>query len=302
MLAYKDSQSGIKRELLQFVTFDLSLSGRVLTMALNVQKIKEVVQFENLSLVPSQDDLTLGVYDLGGCPIPVLNLQKLMGSQKYPESGVNEHFRLVICELQNLWVGIPVIKTGRLITCVNEDFLPPPPGSKIENTRLVSGLIRREKTYVPVLDVDSLIQSAGYADLIEQDHLLGSDLYQGKRVLLVDDSRIIVKRLEQFFVKLGCVCWKAFDGESAIQTLIENQFQFDLIFTDIEMPILDGVAMVRKIKTYPESTKIPVLFNSALSNPVLVKDIEKEGLGTYLVKFDEALILKQLDQVFKKNS
>ena len=62
-------------------------------------------------------------------------------------------------QLTKRWIGIPVIKTGRILNCKSEDFLPPPVGSRMEKTQLVTGLIRRERQFIPVLDIDSLLSS-----------------------------------------------------------------------------------------------------------------------------------------------
>jgi two-component system chemotaxis response regulator CheV len=288
-----------REEMLQFVVFDLSAGKRSLTMAINVQKVKEVFQMESLSSFPSGDNNTIGILDLRGCPVPVLNIQKLISKQDQQNIELKAGDRILICDLQNILIGIPVERTGRMIRCVGSDFVPPPAGSKIENTRIVTGLIRREGSYIPVLDIDSLIELAGYQDEFFGGKQLPAGIFSGKRVLVVDDSKVVLKRLDQIFSQLGCTSVMACNGEDGLQKLMENEFKFDLIFTDIEMPSLDGIAMARKIKENPQSENIPILFNSALSNPALIRDIEKEGLGTYLVKFDEGLILSQLRSVFK---
>jgi hypothetical protein len=46
----------------------------------------------------------------------------------------------------------------------------------------------------------------------------------------------------------------------------------------------------------------PILFNSALSNPALIADIEKEKLGRYIVKYDRGLILAEVSAALKKSA
>lgn len=284
----------------QFVTFTIAELNPPLVMALNVQKIKEVVEYTSLSSVPSKNQAVLGVYNLRGAAVPVLDIRPFVQS-KLQREGITEApiRRLLICDLQRLWIGIPVFQTGRIFTCNAQDFLPPPEVMDTLEERPVSGLIRREDSYIPVLDLDSFLASAG---LTPKENLtpIEEQIFKGKRVLLVEDSRIIQKRIALLFTKLGFSIATASNGEEALRLLEEKSYAFDLIFTDIEMPVVDGITFARKVKETPQAKEIPILFNSALSNPALIADIEKENLGRYLVKFDEELILKQLSITLNK--
>ncbi|HRK01230.1 MAG TPA: chemotaxis protein CheW [Oligoflexia bacterium] len=296
MLALKNEYGQSIGEMLQFVTFELLREGdKTLVMALNVQKIKEVVELCDLSPMPSGCENVLGIYDLRGCPVPVVDVLSLISVGK-KSSHLGKDARLLICELQNIWVGIPVNRTGRIFTCPSSSFLPPPVGSKIETRKIITGLIRKDATYVPVLDLDSLLDSVG---LIEEhtSRVTPQATYPGKRVLIADDSKVILKKLNQLFSQMGFIVDSVENGAEALKK-IESEPHYDLVFTDIEMPILDGIAMAREIKGIPGYADTPILFNSALSNPALISDIEKEKLGRYQVKFDSDLIVRHLEIIF----
>ena len=123
-----------------------------------------------------------------------------------------------------------------------------------------------------------------------------SQILKGKKALIVEDSPFTRKRLRQLFESLGFLIDTASDGEEGLAQC--NKTQYDLIFTDIEMPLLDGISMARKIKSVPKLSHIPILFNSSLSNPVLISDIEKEQLGRYLIKEDLKAIQSEIEAVF----
>lgn len=84
--------------------------------------------------------------------------------------------------------------------------------------------------------------------------------------------------------------------------MIETKSTYDLIFTDIEMPLMDGISMVRKVKELSQYSTVPILFNSALSNPTLIMDIEQENLGRYIVKYDKELILAEVAAALATNA
>ncbi len=295
MLALKNEKGTQVGEVAQFVLFDLFLAGRSVTMGLNVQKVKEVVEASSVQQVPGGHFSLLGVHDLRGCPVPVFDVGAIL-SKTPAQAGGAPCERILICELQRGWIGIPVQKARRIVTCPASEFLPPPVGTRLEASRFVTGLIRHDGMYTPVLDIDRLLDMIGIEDKETRDPVQ-KGLLAGHRVLLVDDSKIILKKLSGLMQELGISVSVAKDGGEALEVMNQSKEPFDLIFTDIEMPVMDGIALARRLKSQGATARIPIVFNSALSNPALISDIEKEKLGEYLVKFDEKLIIAKLKEV-----
>lgn len=295
MLAVKDREGRSIGESVQFVTFDLSDTGASQQMAINVQKIKEVIEFSGLSELPGSSIPVLGVVNLRGTPIPVLDISKILGALTW---NLLNPSRILICELQKVWVGIPVSKTGRILTCDPTNFLPPPKVVDLGEKRYYSGLVRIDKNFTPVLDIDNILVSIGFE--FHEKHIEKIErLYEGRRILVVEDSKMIQRKIGNLFEKLGIIVTFASDGLEGFQKLSNASAPFDIIFTDIEMPLCDGIAMARQIRQKPEFSHLPILFNSALSNPALIRDIENESLGRYIVKFDEELMLHELAVILR---
>ncbi|MDX1959993.1 MAG: response regulator, partial [Leptospiraceae bacterium] len=106
------------------------------------------------------------------------------------------------------------------------------------------------------------------------------DKVRGK-ILIADDSlttRVQIKRileLEGFEVEL------AYDGQDAYEKLINNNFQ--CLISDIEMPRMDGIQLVKKIKD-SKWKSLPVILLTSLSSPEHVKAGLDAGAETYLIK------------------
>ncbi|MGG7164897.1 response regulator transcription factor [Clostridium ihumii] len=79
-------------------------------------------------------------------------------------------------------------------------------------------------------------------------------------VLVVDDDREIVDSIEIYLKNEGINVVKAYDGLSAMETLMESQIQ--LILMDIMMPNMDGLRATMKIR---EEKNIPIILISAKS-------------------------------------
>jgi len=68
-----------------------------------------------------------------------------------------------------------------------------------------------------------------------------------KRILLVDDSRTVRQLLSLVLKRyLFCEVTEASDGREAVQNL--NNDSFDLLITDINMPNMNGLSLVRKVR------------------------------------------------------
>ncbi|MEB3224430.1 MAG: hybrid sensor histidine kinase/response regulator [Synechococcus sp.] len=77
------------------------------------------------------------------------------------------------------------------------------------------------------------------------------------KILIVDDSVTVRELLAISFQKAGYHVERARDGQDALNQLLENP-DFSLVFCDIEMPRLDGLALLGEIQKYPDLSHIPI--------------------------------------------
>jgi DNA-binding response OmpR family regulator len=109
-----------------------------------------------------------------------------------------------------------------------------------------------------------------------------------KRILLVDDDaaslRILIEALEEQYEVVTAV-----DG---VAGLAAAAGQPDLIVTDVDMPRLDGVAMIREIRERL-GLRVPVIFLTALDSPHHTIAAIAAGARHYMTK---PVNLEQLEQ------
>jgi len=102
------------------------------------------------------------------------------------------------------------------------------------------------------------------------------------KVLLVDDSPI-ARATESALVRaLGHTVEEAADGEEAWLKLA--QAPYDLVLTDVQMPRLDGFSLARRIKSQPDTAKLPVIILSSLASPEDKRRGLDAGADAYLIK------------------
>ncbi len=75
------------------------------------------------------------------------------------------------------------------------------------------------------------------------------------KVLLADDNSAILRILQSALHGLGCEVTTAGDGADAL--LKTRELKPDLVVSDFNMPIMDGVQLYRKLQEYPEHRDVP---------------------------------------------
>ncbi len=81
-----------------------------------------------------------------------------------------------------------------------------------------------------------------------------------ENILVCDDDREIVDAIEIYLEQEGYNVYKAYDGEEGLSILRRKEVHLAIV--DIMMPKLDGIHLVKHLRTF---SSIPVIFLSAKS-------------------------------------
>ena len=102
------------------------------------------------------------------------------------------------------------------------------------------------------------------------------------KVLIVDDSQIVLNLHSYIFESAGFDCAVAENGFLALEMI--NREPFDLVVTDVNMPRMDGYELTRRIRKTPGCEDIPIII---ISTEEEAKDRMKgmeAGANIYVVK------------------
>ena len=104
-----------------------------------------------------------------------------------------------------------------------------------------------------------------------------------KKVVLVVDDTATVRSLAQYaLTKAGYTVIEAIDGITGLA--IVKAARVDLIISDINMPNMNGLDMVKEIKKDAKLKNIPIFFLTGLSNPQSAEEGKKLGVTGWIVK------------------
>jgi response regulator RpfG family c-di-GMP phosphodiesterase len=116
----------------------------------------------------------------------------------------------------------------------------------------------------------------------------------------IDDHEIFKIALAQVNQSINCISIN--ESKEAIEKLsTDTSFTPDIIFVDINMPVLNGIECLAEIKKIDHLKNVPVIFYSTFADPEKLGEMKELGAAEYFEKpSDIDLLTAKLSSVFKE--
>jgi PAS domain S-box-containing protein len=111
-----------------------------------------------------------------------------------------------------------------------------------------------------------------------------------KTILIVDDDKTVVKQIRHLLTEFGYVS-KFVVRPKNLFPMMEKE-SFDLILMDINMPEVDGITLLSRLKAHPSYYEIPVIMLTAERSEQIFEDCFDNGAADFIVKPVKEKILK----------
>ena len=119
-----------------------------------------------------------------------------------------------------------------------------------------------------------------------------SEIINGKSTIIVDDHLLFTNGLTGILEDIGLKVHSTFSNAKDAITYLKNQ-NVDIIFSDINMPIMDGIQFCKRLKKLQIET--PVIMLSMYEDANIIKESFNHGAAGYLSKnSDRDEIIKAL--------
>ncbi|HVZ44529.1 MAG TPA: response regulator [Ramlibacter sp.] len=105
---------------------------------------------------------------------------------------------------------------------------------------------------------------------------------RGKRVLLVEDNEINRQVALELLQETGVAVDTADNGETALAKLAQGAYE--LVFMDMQMPVMDGLAATREMRRDPRLAHLPVVAMTANAMEADRRRCAEAGMNDYVVK------------------
>ena len=117
-------------------------------------------------------------------------------------------------------------------------------------------------------------------------------------VLLAEDSDFFRTQITRFLEEDGYPVLAAPDGEAAWELLLKNLEKVRAVVTDIEMPRLDGLGLVRRIRADKRTASLPIIALTSLAGEDDIARGKSAGIDDYQTKLDRDRLLERLREYF----
>lgn len=305
----RTSLAGMNRmELLLFKIQGEQLFG------INVFKVREVIRTPFISPVPKADPRVVGVADIRGQTMPMIDLAKALDLPSIPKDKYSDSLT-VVTEFNSSVQGFLVEDVDRIVHLRWEDILPPP--DSLQNVNYLTGITRAQDRIVEIVDVEKVLAEVSGRQEEMSDEFLhaNQDKTAGHNffVLGADDSAVARNQLKVTLDKLGIANKIVTNGRIALDFLKKWADDADkgisdpvgqrvlMVISDIEMPEMDGYTLTTNIRKDPRLSDIYVVLSSSLSGGFNASLTEKVGANKFMSKWHpEELaqaIIDRIDEV-----
>jgi two-component system chemotaxis response regulator CheY len=118
-------------------------------------------------------------------------------------------------------------------------------------------------------------------------------------ILTVDDSASVRWTVKMALTAEGYDVTEAGDGAEGLRNAVAKQF--DLIITDLNMPEMNGLAMIQALRKLPEQAGVPILFLTTESDGGLKAQAKAAGATGWLTKpFDPDNLIRIVKKILSK--
>ena len=103
------------------------------------------------------------------------------------------------------------------------------------------------------------------------------------QILVVDDSATVRNEVEGFLTRNGVSVATANDGKDGL-TKLKSDSAIKLVISDVNMPVMDGLTMVEKIRSDLGNSSVHIIMLTTESDPRMKERGKAAGVKGWIVK------------------
>lgn len=257
---------------------------------INVLKTREIIQLAEVRPAANLNESILGITSLRNQVMTVIDLSYIL--DKKATTDLKGKMALV-CEFNNKQMMFAVDGIEGIHRVKWSDIVKP---DSLLKGGLSVGNILTDKGILLMLDFEKIITDLSTEEnpyKKGKDEIIQKAERATKKIYMADDSKTIRILLKEVLTAAGYKDIHMFDnGKEALEALFKIKEKYgesfkeevDLLITDIEMPILDGHTVTRRIKEDPILSSLPVVIFSSLITEDLYHKGEAVGANCQISK------------------
>ena len=284
---YTQSKAVVREGRLELLLFFLE-GGQ--PFGINVLKVKEIFPSPRLNEMPMSHPSVIGVTELRGSTIPVIDLALALGRSPIQDRSTAS---VIVTEFNRSFQGFLVAGVDRIIEKEWKNVTSPPKGSG--RHVYISGVTEFSDRMIQILDLERILYEVlppkDFEAEFTIDDAVGLEA-KGAKVLVADDSAIARGQTVKTLDRIGATYAVARDGREALTYLkglvekgVNVKEEVSMVISDIEMPEVDGYTLCKEIRRDPALAELYVLLHTSLNGSISHEQAEKAGADAILTKF-----------------
>lgn len=279
---------------LEIVEFSISTA----LYGINIAKVREIIKADiDIVSVPDAHSSIEGAINLRGKIIPVINLARHLNENIQFDKKTN---RIIISEFNKITVGFLVSSVANIHRLSWKQVEQPSDMLQTDDGYAV-GIVKIGEKVLFLLDFEKIAAHINPKASMAMPRETGYTPQETgvdrstKTVIVAEDSDFIRELMIEYLDTAGYQTKIAKNGEEAwglLTTAIETpgfddiSSFYNLIITDIEMPQMDGLHLIKLIKDNPKTTKLPCIAFSSMISAELKEKCKSVGSDGEISKPD----------------
>ncbi len=299
-------------EMLLFCLGEAPGTNRHELFGINVFKVREILVMPEITAMANASPNVMGVANIRGQMITVLNLPRIMGCSLDKPPGL-----LLVTEFSRTTQGFAVEDVSEIVRLEWKQLLSAEGtgGSLVTSIAKLDG-DGSDTRLAQVLDVEQILRDVFPREerpVVAVDASARVELPPGTVILAADDSAVARLMIEEglksmdvnyIMTKTGQEAWdrlQSLAGQAAVEgkTILDK---VALVLTDLEMPEMDGFTLARNIKQDPRFRRLPVIIHSSLTGTTNEEHVKRVGADAYVAKFEASELAAAIHKVLTSHT
>ena len=263
----------------------------------NVAKVLEIIRMPQVTRMPERPHpAVLGAFNLRDKVIPLVHLAMWLGKDMV-DTGEP---KVIVSEFNQTTSSFMVSGVTRIHRISWQEVEPPGTHVSTFSNDSITGVVRFEDRIMLILDMEKILGDLNPALAVRLDEGAGHaerarPAKDRLRAVICDDSTSIRRMIAGILEKAGFEVTALVNGQEAWEHLSAARAEaeaagasihdhVDVIVSDIEMPVMDGHNLTRRIKDDPVLRRVPVILFSSLITERLRHKGESVGADDQISK------------------
>ncbi len=268
---------------------------------INVAKIKEIINYQEVTPVPNAHPSIEGIFMPRDTMITAIDLKNCLQRGTSQPGGL-----FIITNFNKLDIAFHVDSVIGIHRVSWRDIIKP--GSTVSTTEegVSTGIIKFEERLIIILDFEKIVTDINPETGLKLTEIeaLGERHRIDVPILIAEDSPLLNKLIVDSLHKAGYAnLIHTENGQQAYDVIQECKKEGTLkehvqcIITDIEMPLMDGHRLTKLVKSDDETKDIPVVIFSSLVNDEMKRKGAALGADAQLSKPEIGNLVRVVDQL-----